>query len=287
MDLTTERPRSSYARLHNLILLPRTIDKIRADVAGTLGEYVWRVGFSAWVLDFLGLDYDATAEAVAMNQADEAVWVWIQANMQDRAPEEVARFNRHIIERRFGPDHPQTAQKILASIGKPELADIVSICELLDLEENREASLMTDTLDLSTVAPRDPYQKFLGLVNLPRLLDKARAELAGTMGPYFWRIGQSLLLLEFLEIPAAELYEALKTDQSDEAMCEWIAGNMAPRTNVEIAYFNRGAIQNYPVTVDRMQFHHSLMEERGLGGLANIVSAFERLCWDEAGPWPG
>tara|TARA_Y100000588_G_scaffold348667_1_gene398403 strand:+ start:4008 stop:4862 length:855 start_codon:yes stop_codon:yes gene_type:complete len=282
MDLINGFPRSPYARLHNVVSLPRTIDKIRADLNGTLGEYVWQSGFSKWLIDFLGVHQDATRDAIATRPDDDSVWEWLQQNMQPRTNEDIARFNRDMIERRWSPERASRIQELCESIGKPGVSDIVTYFEWQDLEENRQAEYQSEPIDLSVTPPRDPYQKLLGLVNLPRTLDKARAELAGTTGDYIWRTGQSLLLLDFLGLTPDELFEALRTDHSDKSMCEWISSNMLSRSDVEIAFFNRGAIQNYPVTADRMEAHERMLTDAGLAPMTTITTAFERLCWDDA-----
>ncbi|HCU73776.1 MAG TPA: hypothetical protein DGO43_08205 [Chloroflexi bacterium] len=282
MDLINGFPRSPYARLHNVVSLPSTIDKIRADLNGTLGEYVWQSGFSKWLIDFLGVHQDATRDAIATRPDDDSVWEWLQQNMQPRTNEDIARFNRDMIERRWSPERASRIQELCESIGKPGVSDIVTYFEWQDLEENRQAEYQSEPIDLSVTPPRDPYQKLLGLVNLPRTLDKARAELAGTTGDYIWRTGQSLLLLDFLGLTPDELFEALRTDHSDKSMCEWISSNMLSRSDVEIAFFNRGAIQNYPVTADRMEAHERMLTDAGLAPMTTITTAFERLCWDDA-----
>ena len=282
MDLVHGFPRSPYVRLHNIVSLPRTIDKIRADLNDTLGEYVWRTGFREWLLDFLGVSQDAVREAIAERPDDDAVWEFLQQDMQPRTNQDIARFNRDMLERRFPPQRSSRIQELCASIGKPAVSDIVTYFELQDLEENRQAEYLSEPIDLSVSPPRDPYQKFLGLVNLPRMLDKARAELAGTMEDYIWRTGQSLLLLDFLGLTPDALFDALRTDHADKSMCEWISANMPPRSDVEIAFFNRGAIQNYPVTIDRIEAHGRMLTEAGLAPMTTITTAVERLCWDDA-----
>ena len=55
MDLTKTHPRSPNDRLLGLPMLPRTIDKARAALDGTLGEYVYgtKSSFDMALLDFL------------------------------------------------------------------------------------------------------------------------------------------------------------------------------------------------------------------------------------------
>ena len=281
MDLTTGFPRSPYNRLHNIVLLPRTIDKIRADLDGKLGEYVWRTGFSADLLELLELDQDATGEAVANGAHDAAVWDWMRIHMRPPTPIDIAVFNRYIIERRPLPARAEDHRQFFDSIGMAGVGDIATYCERQDADESRESPHETEARNLTMQPPRSPYEKFLGLVNLPRLLDKARADLADKLGAYHWRVGQSLVLLEFLDIGPDDLFEAAHRDSSDDALCEWIVENMAERSSVDTAMFNRAAIQSYPATSERMEHHRSYLESFGRGDIASITSAFERLSWEE------
>jgi len=281
MDLTTGFPRSPYNRLHDIVFLPRTIDKIRADLDGKLGEYVWRTGFSADLLELLELDQDATGEAVANGAHDAAVWDWMRIHMRPLTAIEIALFNRYIIERRPLPSRSEDHRQFFDSIGMAGAADIATYCERQDVDENRESPRETEARDLIMQPPRSPYEKFLGLVNLPRLLDKARADLAGKLGEYHWRVGQSLALLEFLGIGPDDLFEAAQRDSSDVVLCQWILENMAERSSVETAMFNRAAIQSYPSTAERMEFHRRSLESFGRSEIAGITTAFERLSWEE------
>ena len=54
MDLVNGIPRSPYESMHGIVFLPRAIDKVRAEIAGTLGDYISRTFFSGMLLEFLG-----------------------------------------------------------------------------------------------------------------------------------------------------------------------------------------------------------------------------------------
>ena len=53
MDLTKTAPRSPYEMLEGIVFLPRAIDKMRAHLAGTKGEYNSHAGTSERLLRFL------------------------------------------------------------------------------------------------------------------------------------------------------------------------------------------------------------------------------------------
>lgn len=81
LDLTTKPPRSCHAELDGLMLMPRTIDKLRAQLpGGHTGGYVINArikGISGYLLDRLRISEEALREAVARaaTEADVAAWL--------------------------------------------------------------------------------------------------------------------------------------------------------------------------------------------------------------------
>ena len=94
MDLTKDVPRSPYEKLGRINFLPRSIDKARAELAGTLGEYVWRIGRTERLLDFLGIEQEEFVEALRTRRTDQEVWAWIQQHMTPRSHEEIDAHNK-------------------------------------------------------------------------------------------------------------------------------------------------------------------------------------------------
>ena len=81
MDLVDGIPRSPYESMHGIVFLPRAIDKVRAEIAGALGDYISRTFFSGMLLEFLGIEPQDFVDAVATRDSDEEVWAWIKARM--------------------------------------------------------------------------------------------------------------------------------------------------------------------------------------------------------------
>ena len=65
-----------------LPMLPRTIDKARAKLAGTLGEYVYgaKSSFDVALLAFLGLTPEQFLDGVRQSPDDAAMERWLRAN---------------------------------------------------------------------------------------------------------------------------------------------------------------------------------------------------------------
>jgi 2-keto-4-pentenoate hydratase/2-oxohepta-3-ene-1,7-dioic acid hydratase in catechol pathway len=79
VDLTEHAPRAAREMAGGLVLLPRTIDKMRAKLAGTLGPYKIGPGLSAYLLEALGVSEAEFAEAVRRSPDDEGVIAWLHA----------------------------------------------------------------------------------------------------------------------------------------------------------------------------------------------------------------
>jgi len=83
LDLRTKPPRSCHAELDGLMLMPRTIDKLRSQLpGGETGGYIinGRIkGISGYLLDRLGIaEYDLR-DAVAAATKDDDVAAWLRA----------------------------------------------------------------------------------------------------------------------------------------------------------------------------------------------------------------
>jgi hypothetical protein len=96
MDLTSGIPRSPNERLLGIPMLPRTIDKARAALAGTLGEYLYgpKSSFDMALLEFLGLTPDEFLEAVRSSPDDVVMARWLQNRVSDLTPERIDAFAR-------------------------------------------------------------------------------------------------------------------------------------------------------------------------------------------------
>lgn len=80
LDLTKHRPRSPWAQLDGLYMLPRTIDKLRALLpGGNPGPYNI-AGFSQHLFNAVGVTEEAAREAVARAADDAEFAAWLRAN---------------------------------------------------------------------------------------------------------------------------------------------------------------------------------------------------------------
>lgn len=103
---------------------------------------------------------------------------------------------------------------------------------------------MTDTptwvtlrMDLRTTFPRSVGEKAGGYVHLLRMIDKCRAVLAGTEGPYIYPCPMDRRLFEFTGLTPERFTEAVGS-KSDSDVAEWFKEQAAPHTQAEIDAWN-------------------------------------------------
>ncbi|MFT4901460.1 MAG: hypothetical protein ACI81V_000733 [Lentimonas sp.] len=101
LDLTKEFPRSPRASLAGYIIAGRTLDKCRAVIAGTAGEYHYNCPLDQIFLSFVGIDADAFKHFVASGADDVAVAEWIEANAKAHSKEEVVVWNNSLRYKRI------------------------------------------------------------------------------------------------------------------------------------------------------------------------------------------
>ena len=137
-DLTKRPPRSPRCRLGGYALLPRMLDKGRAEIAGTSGEFHFNCPLDQHILNYLGLDPAALREQLAMGKGDGEILEWINASAKHkRAPWEIEQWSD--FQQRRGPDSdPETLGYFAEAVGKftKTREDIKTWADLLDLDDH-------------------------------------------------------------------------------------------------------------------------------------------------------
>lgn len=136
-DLTAHAPRSPRCRLGGYAILPRLLDKCRADLAGMIGEYHTNCPIDQEFLAFAGIDYVALREQLATGVSDSQALLWIEENATKRcSPWEIEQWSEYQ-NRRSPQPHSESADyflSVLASHNK-DRADVRSWADLLDLDD--------------------------------------------------------------------------------------------------------------------------------------------------------
>jgi hypothetical protein len=93
LDLNKAFPRSPRATLGGHVLIARSIDKCRAVLNGTAGEYHYNCPLDRIFFDATGIDAEALKDFVATGADDNAVGEWIKKHSKFQTPEEVVQWN--------------------------------------------------------------------------------------------------------------------------------------------------------------------------------------------------
>jgi hypothetical protein len=115
----------------------RMIDKCRAVLAGTEGEYIYPCPMDERLMEFAGIAAEQFTAAVKANPTDEEVAAWFQQAAKPHRPGELEDWNQQLLTR--GPSSPESAarfKKYLDAID-PSRTDLTAWSDLQDLEEGR------------------------------------------------------------------------------------------------------------------------------------------------------
>src|SRR5208282_2784263 len=88
-DLTKVAPHSPRERLAGFVIASRAVDKCRATLAGTPGEYHYDCPLDNLLFSFKGITGDQFKMLVQASTNYEAVGEWLQANGTPKTPAEI------------------------------------------------------------------------------------------------------------------------------------------------------------------------------------------------------
>ena len=138
LDLTQRPPRSPHCRLGGYVILPRLLDKGRAAVAGTNGDFNYDAPLDQHIKDFLGLDLVALKEQLAGGKGDGEILEWVNANAKHkREAWEIDAWSTFMTRR--GPSGDvETLQYFAEYVGKfsKDREDIKTWFDLVDLDDH-------------------------------------------------------------------------------------------------------------------------------------------------------
>jgi uncharacterized protein (DUF1778 family) len=135
LDLRKQPPRGTRETALGFYLLPRTIDKLRAELpGGHLGNYLNHdTGFSAFVVKRLGLSMDEFRDAVAHAPDEADVIAWLAARVDpDAATALNAKLETFVVERMSPADQQLVRERHPVMANRPELSKILDILDADD-----------------------------------------------------------------------------------------------------------------------------------------------------------
>jgi len=141
LDLTQDYPRSPRALFAGYVIVGRILDKCRAFLNGTAGEYEYNYGMDRVFFEFAGIDAEQFKDFVATGATDEEVVEWIHVKAKVHSPGEIAAWNFTLKCRRISelpPDRQAWVQEYLLANVRPEVQErVIFNFDLLDAEEGR------------------------------------------------------------------------------------------------------------------------------------------------------
>lgn len=101
LDLTSQFPRSPRNTFVGYVIAARVLDKCRAVLAGTNGEYHFGCRLDETLFDFKGITADAFKGFVSTGVDEDAVAAWIQKNATSHTKEEIVAWNNDLRYKRI------------------------------------------------------------------------------------------------------------------------------------------------------------------------------------------
>jgi hypothetical protein len=89
LDLTKQAPHSPRERFGGFAIASRTVDKCRASLAGTLGEYHYDCPLDNLLFSFKGINGEQFKAAVQAAKTYEEIGSWLQSNGKNKTPAEI------------------------------------------------------------------------------------------------------------------------------------------------------------------------------------------------------
>ncbi len=116
-----------------------------------------------------------------------------------------------------------------------------------------------NTPDLTKCPPRSPRTRLGGFAHLPRLLDKARAHVAGINGDYHYDCGMDQHFWAFTGIKARYFLKAVKAGQSDSELLAFVRQHLKPRrTQAEIVTWSAWFENRAPSATEGREFFNGV-----------------------------
>jgi hypothetical protein len=133
-------------KMEGYVHVARMIDKCRAVLAATQGEYIYPCPMDFRLLEYAGITDQQFTEAVRSNPTDEGMAAWFRQAAKPHTPAELERWNRMMLNR--GPSTPEKQEYFnkCRDAVDPSRTDITAWADLMDLEEGRPVPRRTGTM---------------------------------------------------------------------------------------------------------------------------------------------
>jgi hypothetical protein len=134
IDLTQRPPRSPRVTLGGYVILPRMLDKGRAELAGKAGDYHFNCGLDQRFVGFAGVSSEDILQLLKEGKSDSEILAWIRQHGK-RSDFEIASWSQFQLQR--CPSDNEGREFLSGTVQKlaPDRDDIQTIFDVLDLDD--------------------------------------------------------------------------------------------------------------------------------------------------------
>ncbi|MFT4547151.1 MAG: hypothetical protein ACI9UA_001328 [Pseudoalteromonas tetraodonis] len=138
MNLKERPPRSPRTRLGGYVILPRMLDKCRAELAGDNGDYHYNCPLDQHFLNFVDVDPEALKAEVAKGRGDSDILTWITENSKNHpsTPSIATWTQLHENRAPSSNDQREFFSSVVEGAGGAEREDIITWFDALDLDDH-------------------------------------------------------------------------------------------------------------------------------------------------------
>lgn len=140
-------------------------------------------------------------------------------------------------------------------------------------------------MNLTVEKPRSAKDTLVGLVSLKRVIDKAKAYNAGTLGDYDYDCPHDKPLFAFLGVTGDEFARKVKELGNDDAIAAWVKNDLlAGKSERDIEEFNESRRRWHPEPGSHSEHFFKDLRSQIAPGRDDIVTWFDLLDIDEGRP---
>lgn len=137
-------------------------------------------------------------------------------------------------------------------------------------------------MDLTKTYPRSVRDKFAGVVQIGRTIDKARAYEAGTVGEYHYDCPMDKAVFEFLGIDDHAAFAKRAASSSDADLEKWLEdAYVSKKSKAEIDRWNADWLEHGPERGSESEKHFLELRESIAPGRADVHTWADLLDLDE------
>jgi hypothetical protein len=112
-------------------------------------------------------------------------------------------------------------------------------------------------MDLSRAYPRSPKVKICGLVQLARMIDKARAYRENKISDYIYPCPLDKIILNFLRI-GSDVFIIKVVDCGDDEIIAWSQEILKDKNSAEIDFINDQILERRPDSEDQLKYFREI-----------------------------